>query len=234
MSHRQTWLIRRDMVWGAALESSCWGHARAFRRVTRLFQTVRPTQHRRLASWLRARRGTARTGLPLCCQPRAPSARSSVVGGRCGGDAWGWSARYDSVAHNHENPFCKPKKLRAGRFSPIRASSARKSRTATWEASFIKTTTCAAALKPRAAVAQALNTASTRAAQHKHSSRRAHQSMPLLRSWSLWRSILPILAGPAFCLLTVEAFRGDGRGPKSPDRGEQGGGFGEARREEEA
>ena len=30
MSHRQTWLIRRDIVVGAALQSSCWGQARAF------------------------------------------------------------------------------------------------------------------------------------------------------------------------------------------------------------
>ena len=51
-----------------------------------------------------------------------------------------------------------------------------------------------------------------------------HRSMPLLRARSLWRSILPILAGPAFCLLTVEAFRGDGRGPEGKNRGEQGGG----------
>ena len=47
------------------------------------------------------------------------------------------------------------------------------------------------------------------------------------------RSILPILAGPAFCLLTVETFR-DGRRPEGKNRSQQGGGAGEARREEEA
>ena len=232
MSQRQTWLIRRDIVvgqpWGSRLAPVSGRHV-VSRDCSRCGVYAAP------AACIVAARAACYSAfqfaavLPL----GAPGTRSNIVGSRCGGDAWGWSARYDSLAYNHENPFCKPKKLRAGRFSPIRASSARKSRTATWEASFIKTTTCAAALKPRAAVAQALNTASTRAAQHKHSSRRAHQSMPLLRSWSLWRSILPILAGPAFCLLTVEAFRGDGRRPEGKNRGEQGGSFGEARREEE-
>ena len=61
MSHRQTWLILRDIVWGS-LGVKLLGRARAFRRVTRLWRAVRPTLYERVASWLRARRGTARTG----------------------------------------------------------------------------------------------------------------------------------------------------------------------------
>ena len=187
--------------------------------------------HRGCARGVGQRAPVCRCAASLALQARDRASLEAVVGATLGDgplDTTPWPTTTKTRFANLKNSEPAP-------LSPIRASSARKStRTATWEASFIKTTTCAAALKPRAAVAQALNTASTRAAQHKHSSRRAHQSMPLLRSWSLWRSILPILAGPAFCLLTVEAFRGDGRGPKSPDRGEQGGGFGEARREEEA
>ena len=44
MSHRQTWLILRDMVVGQPLESKLLGQARAFRCVTRLCRAVRPTQ----------------------------------------------------------------------------------------------------------------------------------------------------------------------------------------------
>ena len=113
MSHRQTWLILRDMAVGAALGITPGVGVRAFRLVTRLWRALRPTLYKRVASWLRARRGAARTGLPLCChsalQARDRTSSEAVPGATRAGDP-----PYDSVAHNHENPFCKPKKLRAG------------------------------------------------------------------------------------------------------------------------
>ena len=66
MSHRQTWLTLR-LMFGGSLGVKLLGPSPGFRWVTRLCRAVRPRLHRWLASWLRARRGTARTGLPLCC-----------------------------------------------------------------------------------------------------------------------------------------------------------------------
>ena len=52
---------------GAALGGHAWRWCPGVTLCHAVICAVRPTVYERLASWLRARRGTARTGLPLCC-----------------------------------------------------------------------------------------------------------------------------------------------------------------------
>ena len=96
MSHRQTWLILRDMVWGG----SPWDHARRRCPGVTLWYVVAACRSNYAAlmncivaaraAWDSAHRFAA--VLPL----GAPGTRSNIVGSRPGRDACGRNLRYDS------------------------------------------------------------------------------------------------------------------------------------------